>query len=87
MLEKPFVVVPGGFGWAFGQAGEVFRIRDGFAAASGGDVREQGEIEALHWLAAFGRQLRADAAFFFEAGDFMAARAAVMLDPLLAFFF
>src|SRR6266850_1560720 len=43
VLEKPFVVVPGGFGGALGQAGEVVRIRDGFAAAAGGHVREQGE--------------------------------------------
>ena len=52
-----------------------------------GDFGEKREIEALDRLAAFERQFGADAAFIFEAGDFMASSAAEMTHPLLAFRF
>ena len=42
------------------------------------------EIEAFDWLAAFVRQLSANAAFVFEAGNFVAAGAAIVLDEFLA---
>ena len=45
---------------------------------------EKREIQALDGLAAFVRQFRADAAFVFEAGNFMASGAAVVLDQFLA---
>src|SRR5437667_9206724 len=46
--------------------------------------REQGEIQPLDRFAAFNGQLRADAAFVLEAGNFMATGAAEMANPLLA---
>ena len=45
---------------------------------------EEREIETLDRLRAFVRQLGADAAFVFEAADFVAAGAAVVTDQLFA---
>ena len=45
---------------------------------------EQREVQALDGLAAFVGEFGADAAFVFEAGDFVAAGAAVVLHQLLA---
>src|SRR6266852_3455003 len=87
VLEETLLVVPGVFGRAFGQTRFVICISDRFAAAALGDIGEQSEIQALDWFAAFDGQLGADAAFFLEAGDFMASGAAEVTNPLLAFIF
>ena len=88
MLEESFVVVPRLFGRAFGQPRQVFRIGDrlGLLAAALRNFGEQSEIQTLDRLAAFVGQLGADAAFILEARNLMAAGAAVMTNPLLAFF-
>src|SRR6266849_7066661 len=89
MFEETFVVVPRFFGRAFRQARQVFRISDRFGtlAATLRNFGKQSEIEPLYGLAAFVGQLGADAAFVFEAGNLVAARAAVVPNPLLALFF
>jgi len=54
VLEEALVVVPRGFGGAFGQTRHVVGVGDELAAAAGGNFGEQGEIQTLHRLAAFG---------------------------------
>ena len=61
--------------------GDLFAV--GHDAALG-VFGEQREIQALDGLAAFVGEFGADAAFVFEAGDFMAAGAAVELHQRLA---
>src|ERR1051326_3053410 len=51
-----------------------------------GVLRQQGKVETFERRRAFGRQLFADALFFLEAFDFMAAGAAVLFDFRLAVF-
>src|SRR6202022_3734609 len=85
VFEETFVVVPRLLGWTFREAGEIVRIGDGLAAAALGGFGQQSEIEALDGFAALGGQLRADAAFVFETGNFVAASAAEMANPLFAF--
>src|SRR5258707_1179204 len=65
--------------------GQIVGIGDGLAAAALGGFGQQSEIEAFDGFAALGGQLRADAAFVFEARNFVAAGAAEMANPLLAF--
>ena len=84
MLEKALLVIPGQFGGALGQTRETVWIRDGFMAAALGGFREECEVQTLNRFAALDSQFRTDAAFIFEAGNFMAAGAAEMLDPFLA---
>src|SRR2546427_2166059 len=89
VLEEAFLVVPRLFGGAFGQTRYIVRIFDGLGifAAALGNVREQCKIQALDWFAAFDGELGANAAFVFQAGDFMASGTAEVANPLLAFVF
>ena len=84
MFEEALVVVPGFLRGTFRQTREIFGIADGFFAALGG-LGEQGEVQALDRLAALKGEFGANAAFLFHALDFMAARAAIVAHPLLAF--
>src|SRR3989441_3060183 len=88
-LEEAFLVVPRLFGGAFGQTRSIVRIFDGLGifAAALGNIREQCKIQALDWFAAFDGELGANAAFVFQAGDFMASGTAEVANPLLAFVF
>src|SRR3989338_2121198 len=52
-----------------------------------GVVGQQGEVQTVNGFAALEGELGADAAFFFEAGDFVAAGAAVVADPEAALVF
>src|SRR5215472_15716518 len=85
VLEEALVVIPRLLRRPFRQTREVFRVGDGLFAAALGNFGEQREVQALDGLAAFGGQFGADAAFVFEAGNFMAAGTAKELNPLLAF--
>src|SRR3989475_1414498 len=89
VLEEAFLVVPRLFGGAFGQTRSIVRIFDGLGifAAALGNIREQRKIQALDWFAAFDGELGANAAFVFQAGDFMASGTAEVANPLLAFVF
>ena len=89
VLEKSLLAVPGFFRRAVGETRQIFLIRNrfGIAAAALRWRGEQREVETLNRLAAFIGQLSADAAFIFEAGNLMAARAAIMPHPFLAFLF
>src|SRR5438552_359462 len=87
VFEETLLVVPGLLGRTFRQARKIVWIRNWLDAAALGNFREQCEIQTLDWLAALDGQLGADAAFFLEAGNFMATGAAEMANPLLAFVF
>src|SRR6185312_4696775 len=79
---------PRPLGGAFGQARQVFGIGDRFGvfAAALRHIGEERKIQTLDGLAAFIRQLGADAAFILEARNFMASGAAVVSNPRLALF-
>src|SRR5438445_2234288 len=87
VFEETLLVVPGLLGGTFRQARKIVWIRNWLDVAALGNFREQCEIQTLDWFAALDGQLRADAAFFLEAGNFMATGAAEMANPLLAFVF
>ena len=81
--KNPLWSYQGSFRRTVGQARQIFRVLDRlgvFAAALRG-FGEQREVEALDRLAAFEGQFGADAAFIFEAGNFVAAGAAVSAGP------
>src|SRR6202008_1195933 len=84
-LEEAFVIVPGLLGGAFRESGEIVGIGDGFFAAALGGFGEQRKIQALDWLAPLGGKFGADAAFVFQAGNFMTTGAAKVANPLLTF--
>ena len=87
VFEESFVVVPRIFCGTVGQARKIFLIFDGLGvfAAALGYRGEQSEVETLDGLAAFVGEFGADAAFVFEAGDFVAPGAAEVTNPFLAF--
>ena len=74
VLEEALQVVPG-------TARRLLAVGQNAAL---GVFGEQREIQALDGLAAFVGQLGADAAFVFEAGDFVAAGATIELHQRLA---
>ena len=86
VLEKSFVVVPGFCRRTVRQPRQIFLVLDGLStlAATRGYFGEQREIQTLDRLAAFIRQLGADASFIFESGNLVASGAAVVTHPLLA---
>jgi hypothetical protein len=86
MFEEAFVVVPRLLDGTFREAREICGIGDGLAAAALRGFGEQSEIEALDRFAALGGQLSANAAFVFQPGNFVTARASEVANPLLAFF-
>ena len=69
MLEEPFVVVPGLSRRTFRQALQIFRVRDrlGFLPAALRSFSEEGKVQTLNRLAAFDRQVCADAALVFKS--------------------
>src|SRR4029077_9683764 len=85
VLEEALMVVPRVFCRALGQARAVFRIGDWLLATTLGSVGVQSEVEALGPLGFFVSELGADAALVFHARDFVAAGAAIVPYPLLAF--
>src|SRR5205823_14540782 len=85
VLEETFVVIPRPLCGASRQTRQVVRIGNWFVTATLGRFREQCEIEPLDWFAAFGGQFRPDAALILESGNFVAASATEMPDPLLPF--
>src|SRR5207245_2400378 len=86
VLEKSLVVVPRAFRRPFRQALQIFRVSDRILASAA--LRRFGiesEIEALDRLASLGGEFGANAAFIFEAGNFVPASATKGPRPLLTF--
>src|SRR5258708_7442657 len=76
-----------GLGGTSGQAGPTFGIDDRFPTASLRGFRQEGEIKTINRFAALEGELCADATFFFQAGDLVAAGAAKVANPLFAVLF
>jgi len=89
VLKESLVVVPGLSRGTIGKPRQIFFIFDRLAVFSAAlrDFGEERKIQALDRLAAFVGEFGADAAFVFEAGNFVTSRAALMPYPLLAFVF
>ena len=69
VLEEPFVVVPGLSRRTFRQSLQVFGVGDWLRLlpAPLRSFSEEGKVQTLNRLAAFDRQIRANAAFLFKS--------------------